>query len=74
MSEDMPEAKASALEAMLAAVLARPATRQISIPTVRLVVDIAWRHQFDPENRAVARKELRLSLLPEVRRVQEANR
>lgn len=71
MTNDMPDAKASALEALLKAASQRPDGGRVSPATIRTVVDIAWRHQFEPSERAVAREELRAALAPEFHRAVE---
>lgn len=39
---------------------------RLSDRTLERVVDIAWRHQFDPGERRAARNELREALSPEI--------
>lgn len=41
---------------------------RLSEDTLRRVVDIAWRHQFNPAERRTSRNELREALRPEISR------
>lgn len=71
---DMPDAKAAAIRALSAATERRPAEKRLSATTIRDVVDIAWRYQFEPSERAAARRELREALKPEFTRARRETR
>ena len=68
---DMPEAKAAAVQALTNAADKRPSDKRLSATTIRTVVDIAWRYQFEPTDRAAARRELKEALSPEYLRARK---
>lgn len=68
MNDQMPEAKAQALNALTQAASSRPQARQLSATSLRALLDIAWRHQFQIDDRAASRREIRDVVAPEVRR------
>lgn len=71
---EMPEAKKRALNALRTIADRSPAERRISATTLRKIIDVAWKHQFDAEvERTAARRELREVLSPEFERVRRAN-
>ncbi len=72
-SDEVSNARSAAETAMIEAAAARSGVRRISDQTIRRVVDIAWRHQFELEDRRAAREEMRAAVAPEVGRRMAAN-
>ena len=67
----MPDAKTAAISALTAASGRRPVEKRLSATTIRAVVDIAWKHQFEPSDRAPSRRELKEVLAAEFLRARK---
>ena len=62
------EGRAIALSALQQIAARKPPDERLTDLTLERVVDIAWRYQFSPADRAKARSEIREALQPEVTR------
>lgn len=69
---DTPDGKMAALRALTQAAERRPLELRPASTTLRAIVDIAWNHQFEPSNRAPARRELKAALAPEFLRARQS--
>ena len=58
MTENMPDGKLEAINALNAALEQVPVNERISKTNVKRIIDIAWKHQFEPVIRAGVRTEL----------------
>lgn len=65
------DGRSAAEEAVMAALARQPASKRVSEHTARRLVDIAWRHQFQIEDRREAREEIKKAIQPEVARRME---
>ena len=64
--QQISDGRSTALSALESAAARSRARGRLSATTLNRVVDIAWRYQFSPADRARARSELRTVLKPEV--------
>jgi hypothetical protein len=76
MTSKEPEGKLAAIESLTESLAAVPVAERISTSTIRKLVDIAWRNQFEISgaNRSVARREILTELAPEFQRAVERDK
>lgn len=65
------DGRSEAEEAVMAALARQPASKRLSEQIARRLVDIAWSHQFQIEDRRLAREEIKKAIQPEVSRRME---